>query len=237
MWPTLQLFDDDDAGDDILFGVDVARGIGGTEVIVLTQDQDVANGATAATDRLNFIAPRSVEGAWNRVVNGTVAVSGTHDLTAVAGNPGATRRIVGVETTDNTGATVAGMYVLDHFAKDNEANGGSFSGQYYSVNDGAVLVSPLTLTIATDNGAWLASDAAGMTLTLMLSGTRGEDDMTIAMQIVRADENYGSFDGVFADGVGNELSGTWCDIGGAVGSTEAPTPPTPSNAPNADTVI
>ena len=213
----LQSFEGDEVGD-----VGVLRA-GGTETILFAE-----SGVTITMDGLDFITPRSVDGTWNRVVNGTVAVSGTHDLAAVAGNPGATRRIVGVETTDDTEMTVAGMYVLDHFAKDNEANGGVFSGQYYSVDAGSVSILSLTLTIAT--GTWLESTAdAEAEAALVLIGTRGEEGTTITMGIVRgniasANENYGTFFDGSGDSDDSLLRGTWCDIGGAVGSTVAPTP-------------
>ena len=216
----------DDVGALKSFDPTSAVGVTGSEIVL------------TVGNTLSFTTPRSVAGVWERM-EGTVTVSGTHNLIAVAGNPGANRRIVGVETTANT-ATVTGMYVLDHFENDD----GVFSGQYYSVNDGTVSASPLTLTIATGD-SWLDSTAdMGAETTLELIGTRGEEGTTITMGIIRgsatdADENYGTFfDGSKAsDAADGLLSGTWCDIGGAVGSTEAPTPPEPSNAPNADTVI
>ena len=175
----------------------------------------------AVGNTLFFTTPRLVTVKWERMEGTTVTVSGTATLAAV-GNPGATRRIVGVETTANT-LTVTGMYVLDYFANDNEANGGSFSGQYYDVvNAGTVSVSPLILTIAADGGSWASVAMTTTATTLTLIGTRGESDMTITMGIVRTSDYHGSF-----EGVGNELSGTWCDIGGAVGSATPPTPPTP----------
>ena len=209
--------------------VDVFSRTTGTERILIF-------GVGEVVDELDFITPRLVRGNWDRVVDGTVTVSGTHELTVVAGNPGATRRIVGVQTPNgDDDAPAAGMYVLDYFASDNEANGGSFSGQYYEVvNAGTVSVSPLMLTIATDGGSWDSVAMSGLTTTLTLIGTRGESDMTIALQIARADDNHGTVSGIFADPDTSELSGTWCDIGGAVGSTVAPTPPTLSNT---DTVI
>ena len=152
-------------------------------------------------NELSFITPRLVAGVWQ-----SANASGTENLTLAAdtGNPGATRRIVGVETT-GTGATLVGMYVLDYFEEATV-----FRGRYYDAA-GVVSSVPLSLTIA--NGvSWPADN--GMTVTLTLSGTRGEGNTTIAMEIVRVDENYGSF-----GGVDSELSGTWCDIGGAVGST------------------
>ena len=167
---------------------------------------------------LSFITPRLAMGEWED--RGAATVSGTHTALVAVGNPGATRRIVGVQTTDDTD-TAAGMYVLDYFANDNEANGGSFSGQYYDVNDEgtAVLVSTITLTIAADGGSWSSVAVSGSTATLTLIGS----DMTITTEIARTSDYHGSF-----NGVGNELSGTWCDIGGAVGSATPPTPPTPT---------
>ena len=152
-------------------------------------------------NELSFITPRLVAGVWRSAI-----ASGTENLTLAAdtGNPGATRRIVGVETT-GTGATLVGMYVLDYFEEATV-----FRGRYYDAA-GVVSSVPLSLTIAS-GVSWPADN--GMTVTLTLSGTRGEGNTTIAMEIVRVDENYGSF-----GGVDSELSGTWCDIGGAVGST------------------
>ena len=207
---------------------------GGTVSALQSFNADSNVGVTASFisdglgNTLSFITPRLAIGEWEDRGD-TVTVSGTHtDLVAV-GNPGATRRIVGVETTtSDADAPVAGMYVLDYFANDNKDNGGSFSGQYYDVSAGTVvLVSTLTLTIAADGGSWSSVDEDGSATTLTLIGT----DMTITMGIVRTNDYYGSF-----NGVGNELSGTWCDIGGAVGSATPPTPPTPTpptpSAPN-----
>ena len=173
---------------------------------------------TVAGNELFFTTPGLVTGTW---ADGDIG-SGTLTLTLAAdtGNPGATRRIVGVETTDDTAATVSRLYVLDHFSGD-----GSFRGQYYSVDaseaNQSVSIEPLSLTIA-GGVSWPTVTVATM---LTLIG----DNATIAVEVVRANDNYGSFDGVFADDGSdtNELSGTWCDIGGAVGSTVAPTPPTP----------
>ena len=195
-------------------------------------------------NELFFVTPRLVTGIWQDMDNdGNVIDSGIHRLTLAAGNPGASRRIVGVETTDDTGETVAGLYVLDHFAKDNDGNG-NFRGQYYDLETDGVSVLALSLTIV--NGvSWPATVASnGMTtVTLTLSGMRGEDDASITVGIVRAmfdanaGENYGSF-----EGVGNELSGAWCDIGGSVGSTVSPTPlpripPAPSASAQSDIEI
>ena len=219
----LQSFDGEDVSD-----VNVSRVNAGTEAILISQGAE-----GGAVDVLNFITPRLVDGRWDRVDGENVIASGTHVLAAVAGDPGATRRIVGVQTpNDDDDAPAAGMYVLDYFANDNGDNGGSFSGQYYDVvNAGTVSVSPLMLTIATDGGSWASVAMSGLTTTLTLIGTRGESDMAITLQIVRADDNHGTVSGVFADLDTSKLSGTWCDIGGAVGSTVAPTPPPLSNIP------
>ena len=193
-------------------------------------------------NELSFTTPRLVAGVWQYPNDGTdITSSGTENLTIAAdtGNPGATRRIVGVETAG--AGTVAGMYVLDYFEEETV-----FRGRHYDV-DATGIVSSVPLSLAIANGvSWpVSADGAsnGMTtVTLTLSGMRGEEVASITLGVVRADgleenanENYGSF-----EGVGNELSGTWCDIGGAVGSTVAPTPlprtlpalPTPS-APRA----
>ena len=178
---------------------------------------------------LSFITPRLAMGEWEDRSDTASTVSGTHTALVAVGNPGATRRIVGVQTTDDTGDTAAGMYVLDYFANDNEDNGGSFSGQYYDVSAGTVvLASPLTLTIAADGGSWSSVAMDGSVAMLILIGTRGESDMTITMRIARVDENYGTFSDGSVPSDASLLSGTWCDIGGAVGSIDAPTPPRPS---------
>ena len=189
-------------------------------------------------NELSFITPRLVAGVWQYTDDdGNVTSSGTENLTLAAGtgNPGATRRVVGFETTNMV--TVAGMYVLDYFE-----GATVFRGRHYEVDvtSGSVSVSsmPLSLTIV-NSASWpVSADGAsnGMTtVTLTLSGMRGEEAASITLGIVRAEsledanENYGSF-----EGVGNELSGTWCDIGGAVGSTVAPTPsPRTPPAPSA----
>ena len=166
---------------------------------------------------LSFITPRLVTATWQYTSRGgTLSISsGTENLTLAAGtgNPGATRRIVGVETT-NSGAEVEGMYVLDYFEEATV-----FRGQLINVDatNQSVSIVPLSLTIA-NGGSWPAVATVDAT-TLTLIG----NNATIAVGVVRENDNYGRF-----DGVGNELSGTWCDIGGAVGSTVAPTPPTPT---------
>ena len=160
--------------------------------------------------------PGFVTGTWE-----TLDGTGTHTLSLAAGtgDPGATRRIVGVQTSGPVGTlTVARLYVLDYFSGDD-----SFRGRSYSVDadvtNQSVSIDALSLTIA-NGGSWptVAMDTA---TTLILIG-----NATITVGVVRANDNYGRFDGV---NIGdNELSGTWCDIGGAVGSTVAPMPPTPS---------
>ena len=181
-------------------------------------------------NELSFVTPRLVTGIWqNTNTDGDVTVSGTHRLELAAGHPGASRRIVGVETTDDAG-TAAGLYVLDHFESD-----GNFRGQYYDMGTDGVSVLALSLAIATDGVSWPTGNGTSM---LILSGTRGEGATTITMEIVRTDNNYGTF-----EEVGNDnLSGTWCDIGGAVGSAVAPTPsprtpPAPSASAQSDTMI
>ena len=172
-------------------------------------------------NELSFITPRLVAGVWQTTNDDeSVNSSGTESLTFAAdtGNPGATRRIVGVETTNNK-ETVVGMYVLDYFEEAMV-----FRGRYYDVNaTSGVSSEVLSLTIA-GGGSWPA--AAGMTTTLILSGTLGEDDTAVTVEVVRKDENYGSFER--EDGT-QELSGTWCDIGGATGVAVPPpqTPPAP----------
>ena len=182
-------------------------------------------------NELSFITPRLVTGVWQYPNDGTdITSSGTENLTHAAdtGNPGANRRIVGVETAGV--GTVAGMYVLDYFEEATV-----FRGRYYDVNATAVIDAvssvPLSLTIA-GGGSWPV--AAGMMTTLTLSGTRGESDMTITMGIVRMNDYYGEF-----NGVGNELSGTWCDISGATGVAVPPpqTPPAPSASARSESEI
>ena len=182
-------------------------------------------------NELSFITPRLVDGEWQiNNDDGSAFSSGTERLTHAAdtGNPGATRRIVGVETTNTV--TVAGMYVLDYFEEATV-----FRGRYYGVNatatNAAVSSEPLSLTIA-GGGSWPA--AAGMTTTLILSGTLGEDDTTVTVEVVRKDENYGSFRVAT-----QELSGTWCDIGGATGVAVPPpqTPPAPSASARSESEI
>ena len=70
-------------------------------------------------NELSFVTPRTVTGIWQEVnqEGGTIIVSGTSALTLAEGNPGATRRIVGVEKVDG-GERVLGLYVLDYFGNE-----------------------------------------------------------------------------------------------------------------------
>ena len=191
----------------------------------LTFDETSTVGVIGSTitlspgSELSFIAPRLVTGVFQTTNpgDGSTILLATDNLTLAEGNPGATRRIVGVETT-NTVMAVAGMYVLDYFEEATV-----FRGRYYDVDADSNAVSTVSLSLTIANGGSWPTVAMTVATMLTLSG----DNATITVGVVRVDENYGSFDGVFATGVDSQLSGTWCDIGGAVGSTVAPTPPTP----------
>ena len=168
---------------------------------------------------LSFVTPRMVTGTYADINNeGMTVESGTNSYTFVAGNPRATRRIAGFETD---GADVVAMYVLDHFA-----TGGDFRGQYYDVQNDEVF--PLSLTIAMD-GTWPNNEPTAMTstLTLILSGTRGDGNATVSLQVIRNNDYYGKFEPV--TGGGQTLSGTWCDISGSAGTAVPyPLPATPT---------
>ena len=173
-------------------------------------------------NELSFVTPRLVTGIWT-YSDENESERGINSFTLVAGDPGATRRVVGVETDNSTVAI--GLYALDYFAD------GSFRGGYYDVKNDEGLF--LSLTIA-GGGSWPA--VTGMTATLTLSGTLGEEDTAVTVEVIRKDENYGSFD----RGVGTqELSGTWCDIGGATGVAVPPpqTPPVPSASARSESEI
>ena len=173
-------------------------------------------------NELSFVTPRLVTGIWT-YSDEDESERGINSFTLVAGDPGATRRVVGVETDNSTVAI--GLYALDYFAD------GSFRGGYYDVKNDEGLF--LSLTIA-GGGSWPA--VTGMTATLTLSGTLGEEDTAVTVEVIRKDENYGSFD----RGVGTqELSGTWCDIGGATGVAVPPpqTPPAPSASARSESEI
>ena len=172
-------------------------------------------------NELSFVTPRLVTGIWQEV-EANVTTSGTSRITLAEGNPGATRRIVGVERVNGGGPKVIGLYVLDYFANDDDGDGdGSFSGRYYDVKGNVNY--PLALTIA-GGGSWSAG-----TTDLILSGTRGNGDNKIATAItVRSvsGDNYGSFeaDVKITDLDLGVISGTWCDISGAVGVADPPEP-------------
>ena len=183
-------------------------------------------------NELSFVTPRVVAGIWQEVtLKGgiDIIVSGTSALTLAEGNPGATRRIVGVDRGGNPPPSrILGLYVLDYFAKDNEANGGSFSGRYYNIVDNVNYALSLTIVGA---GSWSAR-----TTDLILSGTRTASyngDITATAITVGSitrygdihDNDYGSFNATVRTGQGNGIiSGTWCDISGAVGVATPPEP-------------
>ena len=160
----------------------------------------LASGSAGAT--LSFVTPRLVNGIWT---NGD-GDSGIYRLTLMEGDPTANRRVIGVDNRVIEGNNIlAGLYILDHFA-DND-NGGSFRGQYYDVTAGQSSV--LLLTIA--GGTWPAPAAvAATTLSLTLSGTYGGDAMTVTMGVIRESNNHGVFEGPAGDT--ESLSGTWCDL-------------------------
>ena len=188
-------------------------------------------------NELSFVTPRVVAGIWQEVtLEGIteITVSGTSALTLAEGNPGATRRIVGVEKVDG-GQRVLGLYVLDYFGNEGLPSG-VFRGRYYDVTSNQNFA--LFLTIA--GGVFWPTDATPTTLTLI--GTRDDRGNKVATAItvgvtvgvIRGDNNRGSFGGtgIGVSGAPGVISGTWCDISGAVG-VAAPvplprTPPAPS---------
>ena len=192
-------------------------------------------------NELSFVTPRVVTGIWQEVNQGItdVTVSGTSALTLAEGNPGATRRIVGVDRGGKSPPSrILGLYVLDYFANDgvdfaNDGDG-SFSGRYYDIV--ANVNFALSLTIVGD-GSWSAG-----TTDLILSGTRTayNGDITATaitvVGIVRdsnpLDNNYGSFEARVRTTLGiGTILGTWCDISGAVGVANPPEPLPQSPAP------
>ena len=175
-------------------------------------------------NELSFVTPRLVTGIWAES-DQFESESGTYRLTLVAGNPGSNRRIVGV---DVDGEEAIGLYVLDYFDPDNDGDG-SFSGQYYDVETGRSSI--LLLTIA-GGGSW-PDDTTPTTLTL--SGTLGGDATAVTVGVIRVDGNYGTFTGAVD---GSELSGTWCDIGGASGVAVLPSrAPAPSASARSESGI
>ena len=187
-------------------------------------------------NELSFVTPRLVTGIWQEVNEGItdITVSGTSRITLAEGNPGATRRIVGVDRGGDERRRVLGLYVLDYFANDgvdfSNDGDGSFSGRYYDI--GANVNFALSLTIAGD-GSWSEE-----TTNLILSGTRTayNGDITATAITVGSitrdgdthDNDYGSFEakvGIGRTGAGTgTILGTWCDISGAVGVANPPEP-------------
>ena len=188
-------------------------------------------------NELSFVTPRLVTGIWQEVNEGItdITVSGTSRITLAEGNPGATRRIVGVDRGGRPAPSrILGLYVLDYFANDgvdfSNDGDGSFSGRYYDI--GANVNFALSLTIVGD-GSWSEE-----TTNLILSGTRTayNGDITATAITVGSitrdgdthDNDYGSFEARVGIGrTGSEtgtILGTWCDISGAVGVANPPEP-------------
>ena len=183
-------------------------------------------------NELSFVTPRVVAGIWQEVNQAGITISGTSRITLAEGNPGATRRIVGVDRGGRQPPSrILGLYVLDYFANDDDGDGnGSFSGRYYDY--GANVNFALSLTIVGD-GSWSAR-----TTDLILSGTRTayNGDITATAITVGSitrdggihDNDYGSFEARVGIGrTGAEtgtILGTWCDISGAIGVANPPEP-------------
>ena len=188
-------------------------------------------------NELSFVTPRLVTGIWQEVNEGItdITISGTSRITLAEGNPGATRRIVGVDRGGRPAPSrILGLYVLDYFANDgvdfSNDGDGSFSGRYYDI--GANVNFALSLTIVGD-GSWSEE-----TTNLILSGTRTayNGDITATAITVGSitrdgdthDNDYGSFEAKVGIGrTGSEtgtILGTWCDISGAVGVANPPEP-------------
>ena len=183
-------------------------------------------------NELSFVTPRVVAGIWQEVNREGIIVSGTSSITLAEGNPGATRRIVGVDRGGRQPPSrILGLYVLDYFANDgvefSNDGKGSFSGRYYDI--GGNVNFALSLTIV-GNDSW--SDE---TTNLILSGTRTayNGDITATAITVGSitrdggthDNDYGSFNATVRTEYGNGIiSGTWCDISGAVGVANPPEP-------------
>ena len=180
-------------------------------------------------NELSFVTPRVVAGIWQEVNQAGITISGTSRITLAEGNPGATRRIVGVDRGGIPAPSrILGLYVLDYFANDDDGDGnGSFSGRYYDI--GANVNFALSLTIVGD-GSWSAR-----TTDLILSGTRTAYNGGITATAITVgsitrdgdthDNDYGSFNATVRTGQGNGIiSGTWCDISGAIGVADPPEP-------------
>ena len=181
---------------------------------------------------MSFVTPRVVAGIWQEVNQAGITISGTSRITLAEGNPGATRRIVGVDRGGSPAPSrILGLYVLDYFANDgvefSNDGKGSFSGRYYDIVNNANFA--LSLEIVGD-GSWSAR-----TTDLILSGTRTAYNGEITATAITVgsitrdgnihDNNYGSFNATVRTGQGNGIiSGTWCDISGAVGVANPPEP-------------
>ena len=172
-------------------------------------------------NELSFVTPRLITGIWT-YSDEDEAERGINRFNLVAGNPGANRRIVGVDVDPDNNGEAFGLYVLDYFADGDDSG---FRGQYYDVETGRS--SALLLTIA-DGGSW-PTDTTETELTL--SGTLGGEATAVTVDVTRVDGNHGTFTGAASD---SELSGTWCDIGGASGV--AVPPPASPRAPSAPSV-
>ena len=187
-------------------------------------------------NELSFVTPRVVTGIWEEGSD-----EGTSAITLAEGNPRATRRVVGVEKVDG-GERVLGLYVLDYFGNEGLPSG-VFRGRYYDVTDNQ----NFALVLAIAGGASWPTDATPTMLTLI--GTRDDGDNKVATAITvsvtrnvnvngnyrvnenrEGDDNDGSFGGtgIGVSGAPGVISGTWCDISGAVGTAApAPLPRTP----------
>ena len=188
-------------------------------------------------NELSFVTPRVVTGIWKEGSD-----EGTSALTLAEGNPRATRRVVGVEKVEG-GERALGLYVLDYFGNEGLPSG-VFRGRYYDVTGNQ----NFALLLAIAGGASWPTDATPTMLTLI--GTRdGGDNKLVATAITlsvtrnvnvngnykvndnrRGDDNYGSFGGtgIGVSGAPGVISGTWCDISGAVGTASpVPLPRTP----------
>ena len=186
-------------------------------------------------NELSFVTPRVVTGIWQEVNQGLIdiTVSGTSALTLAEGNPGATRRIVGVEKVDG-GQRVLGLYALDYFGNEGPPSG-NFRGRYYDVDKNTSFA--LLLTIA-GGGSWSVGAPD-----LILSGTRTAYDgkktaatVTVSGITRNDDDDNGSFGGTGIGffGVPGVISGTWCDISGATGvASPVPLPQSPKAPPRA----
>ena len=192
--------------------------------------------ALSEGNELSFVAPRVVTGIWKEGLD-----EGTSALTLAEGNPRATRRVVGVEKVRD-GERVLGLYVLDYFGNEGLPSG-VFRGRYYDVTNNQ----NFALLLAIAGGASWPTDATPTMLTLV--GTRDDGDNKVATAITlsvtrnvnvngnyrvsdnrRGDDNDGSFGGtgIGVSGAPGDISGTWCDISGAVGTASpVPLPGTP----------